>query len=321
MRHIFLINPAAGGGKGTPALIEKIRTACEARGVDYHIHTTTAVGNATEAVREFCEQARADAPIRFYACGGDGTLAEVANGMADCPHTELGLIPCGTGNDFVRNFTEKDRFFDLDAQLDGAAVDIDLIRANDSYCINMINIGFDCEVVCKKDEYNKKPHFPHKLAYIAGVATTFFKMPGIRARVRIDGGAEQPLNLQLTTMANGECCGGGFHSNPNAALQDGMIDVLQIDPVSRLTFLRLIGSYKAGTHLDGDKNAKILKSFKATTLEIRFDHEQNVCLDGEVTKLRTLSLEVFPRAMRFSLPAGTALRRPTEAEAPEEVPV
>ncbi len=321
MRHIFLINPAAGGGKDTPALIKRIQASCESRGVDYHIHITTAVGNATEAVRELCQQARADAPIRFYACGGDGTLGEVANGMADCPYAELGLIPCGTGNDFVRNFTEKDRFFDLDAQLDGTAVAIDLIRANDSYCINMINIGFDCEVVCKKEEYNKKPHFPHKLAYVAGVAATFFKMPGIRARVRIDGGEERSLDLQLTTMANGEFCGGGFHSNPRAALQDGRIDVLQIDPVSRFTFLRLIGSYKAGTHLDGDKNANILKAFKATSLEMRFDRDQNVCLDGEVTQLRTLSLEILPRALRFSLPAGTALRRPVKTEAPEEVPV
>lgn len=321
MRHIFLINPAAGGGKDTPALIDKIRTACEARGIDYHIHTTTAIGDARRTTREFCREASADAPIRFYACGGDGTLGEVANGMADCPHAELGLIPCGTGNDFVRNFTEKSLFFDVDAQLNGTPVEIDLMRVNDSYCVNMINIGFDCEVVCKKDEYNQRPHFPHKLAYIAGVAATFFGMPGIRAHVRIDGGEESLLSLQLTTMANGECCGGGFHSNPRALLQDGMIDVLQILPVSRFTFLRLIGSYKAGTHLNGDKNAKILRAFKARTIEMRFDHDQNVCIDGEVTQLRTLSLEIHSRVLRFSLPAGSALRHPSEAEAVEVAPV
>lgn len=319
MRHIFLINPVAGGGKGTPALIERIKAVCEERRADYEIYTTKAVGDATEAARRFCQQARPDAPVRLYACGGDGTLGEVANGMADCPYAELGLIPCGTGNDFVRNFTENHLFADIGAQLDGVAESIDLMRINDSYCVNMINIGFDCEVVCKKDEYNRKPHFPHKLAYVIGVASTFFRMPGILARVRVDGGAEQKLPLQLTTMANGECCGGGFHSNPRASLQDGQIDVLQIDPVSRLTFLRLIGSYKAGTHLDGDKNANILKAFKATTIEMFFDRDQNVCLDGEVTVMKSLTLEILPRALRFSLPAGTALRRPVKQTTTEKV--
>ena len=321
MRHIFLINPAAGGGKGTPALIEQIKTVCEQRKADYEIYTTTGVGDATAAARAFCQQARPNAPIRLYACGGDGTLGESANGMADCPYAELALIPCGTGNDFVRNFTENSRFSDIGAQLDGEAVSIDLLRVNDGCCVNMINIGFDCEVVCKKEEYGRKPHFPHKLAYIAGIAATFFKMPGILARVRIDGGKEQKLPLQLTTMANGECCGGGFHSNPRASLQDGQIDVLQIDPVSRLTFLRLIGSYKAGTHLDSGKNDRILRSFKATSIEMFFDRDQNVCLDGEVTRMKSLSLEILPRALRFSLPAGTSLRRPAESPITEEVPV
>ena len=321
MQHIFLINPAAGGGKDTSALIEKIKTVCEKRAADYIIYQTKKVGDATEATRGYCRQAGQDHPIRFYACGGDGTLGEVANGMADCPYAELGLIPCGTGNDFVRNFTENHRFFDIDAQLDGQAESIDIMRVNDGYCINMINIGFDCEVVCKKDEYNKRPRFPHKLAYIAGVASTFFEMPGISARVRTDGGEERDLRLQLTTMANGECCGGGFHSNPRASLQDGLIDVLQIDPVSRLTFLRLIGSYKAGTHLDGDKNANILKAFKATALEMFFDRDQNVCVDGEVVQMRSLALEVLPRALRFSIPMGATLRRPIPAPMTEEIPV
>ena len=310
MRHIFLINPAAGGGKKHDELAEKIRSVCQERGVDYTIHVTRYAGDATETVAALCAEATALSPIRFYACGGDGTLCEVLAGMADCPHAELGLIPCGTGNDFVRNMAPKELFFDIGAQLDGEAVSIDLLYANERPCINMINIGFDCEVVCKKDEYNQKPHFPHKLAYIIGVAATFFKMPGIRARISIDGGPMEELSLQLTTMANGKFCGGGFHSNPRAALCDGQIDVLQILPVSRLTFLRLIGSYKAGTHLDGDKNAAILNAFKCRSLHMIFDHDQNICIDGDVTQTRELHVELTPNAVRFALPRGCALCHP-----------
>lgn len=320
MRHIFLINPAAGGGKGHQALTEKIRSVCRARGVDHVIHVTRCAGDATETVRALCAEASADRPIRFYACGGDGTLCEVLAGMADCPYAELGLIPCGTGNDFARNMTPKELFFDINAQLDGEAVSIDLLYANERPCINMINIGFDCEVVCKKDEYNQKPHFPHKLAYVIGVAATFFKMPGIRARISLDGGPMEEQALQLTTMANGEFCGGGFHSNPRAALCDGQIDVLQILPVSRLTFLRLIGSYKAGTHLDGDKNAAILNAFKCRSLHMIFDHDQNICIDGDVSQTRELHVEVVPDAVRIVLPRGCELCHPA-APAVAEVTV
>ncbi len=323
MKHIFLVNPTAGGGHGNghASLIQKIKTVCDARGIDYRIHKTNHMGDATETARALCDQATADAPVRLYACGGDGTLSEVLVGMADCPHASLGLVPCGTGNDFARNFTPKELFFDIDAQLDGEELPIDLLYANGRPCINMINIGFDCEVVCKKDEYNKKPHFPHKLAYVAGVASTFFRMPGIKARISIDGGEEQDIDLQLTTMANGECCGGGFHSNPRALLRGGMIDVLQILPVSRITFLRLIGSYKAGTHLDGHKNDKILHAFKCRSLRMIFDHDQHVCIDGDVTHMKTLELSLVPEAVRFLCPRGAKLLHDLTGAAKEPAPV
>jgi diacylglycerol kinase family enzyme len=99
-----------------------------------------------------------------------------------------------------------------------------------------------------------------------------------------------------------------------------MIDILQIDRVSRFTFLRLIGSYKAGTHLDGDKNANILKAFKARSIELTFDRDQNVCLDGEVMQMRKLTMELLPRALRFSLPKGTHICHPSY-QAPKEATV
>lgn len=319
MKHIFIINPAAGKGKHVTGLCEKIRKVCESRQVEHHIHITTGVGDATATVRRLCGEATADAPMRFYACGGDGTLGEVASGLADCPYAELGHIPAGTGNDFVRNFTDNPRFFDIDAQLDGSSIAIDALRLPDRWCVNMINIGFDCEVVTEKERLNRKPYIPGKLAYVLGVAVIFKRMPGIRARISIDGAPAEQTELQLTTLANGECCGGGFHSNPRAALQDGMIDLLRIKPVSRMTFLRLIGSYKKGTHLNDDRHAHILTASKCRTLDMEFDGDQHICIDGEVLTSRTLHLEVVPAALRFAMPKGVALRRTGPLAAPQEV--
>ena len=82
--------------------------------------------------------------LRFYACGGDGTLGEVVNGAAGQVNAEVGLIPIGTGNDFVRNFADAGDFFDIEAQVMGEARAIDLIKCNDRYGINVVNVGFDC---------------------------------------------------------------------------------------------------------------------------------------------------------------------------------
>ena len=97
---------------------------------------------------------------------GDGTFGEVVNGAVGVSGVSVGVVPIGTGNDFVRNFSSGELFFDIDAQIDGQEERIDILKCNDKYAVNMINIGFDCEVVKKKEVFNKKPFMPSKLAYI-----------------------------------------------------------------------------------------------------------------------------------------------------------
>ena len=302
MKHFFVINPAAGKKDRSEPLEKLVERTCDARGAAYEIYLTQGVGDATEYVRRQCEKTAE--PMRFYACGGDGTLGEVANGLIGQENAELAHIPLGTGNDFVRNFTETERFMDIDAQLDGEARPIDLLRVNDGYCVNMINIGFDCEVVSKTAEIKRKPLVPAKMAYIFGVALTFLHMPGVKARLSVDDGAEEAVELQLLTIANGGFCGGGFHSNPRARLQNGLIDLLKVLRVSRGAFLNLIGAYKKGTHLESRKHRKVLTSLTCHTLHMVFDHPQNVCADGEISRMTELCVSAVPAGVKFSLPHG-----------------
>ncbi len=313
MKYYFIINPKAGKGAYTETLEENIRKSCEKKEITYEIYYTTGVSDATEFVKEICADEN-NLPARFYACGGDGTLGEVVCGAVGVCGASVGVIPIGTGNDFVRNFSSGALFFDIDAQIDGENERIDLLRCNDRYAVNMVNIGFDCEVVKKKEVLNRKSFIPSKLAYVGGVVITLAKKPGVSAKISCDGGEFLEKNCLLTTFANGEFCGGGFHSNPVATLDDGGIDALFVENVSRRRFVSLVGSYKKGTHLI-PKNADILENKKVKRVEFKFDSTQSASIDGEIFDFDELCIEVIPSAIDIVVPRGVKRNKARKEEA------
>ena len=307
MKYSFIINPAAGKGKIAPGLAENITEACRARELDFDIYYTQGVGDATDYVLR--TGAERDGDVRFYACGGDGTLGETVSGvmsLSDREGVSLGLFPIGTGNDFVRNFSSGENFLDVEAQLDGDALAVDVIRCNDRYSMNIVNIGFDCEVVCDTNKLKKSPLIPSKLAYIAGLVKTLVRKPGVDMTISVDGGEPQKHHFLLTTFANGSFYGGGFHSNPLASVTDGQLDCLLVQDITRRKFITLVGDYKKGTHLTS-RFEKILKNFKGHTVDMLFDTETNVSVDGEVIRFSELHLSVIHEALRFLIPKGATL--------------
>ncbi len=116
MKYIFLVNPAAGKGRSDKELLPEVHPFLKARGLDYEIHRTLSEGDIISYVRQ---RAAGGEPVRFVACGGDGTLNNTLRGMMGFPNAELAVMPYGSGNDFVRNFTNKEAFLDLEKQLNG----------------------------------------------------------------------------------------------------------------------------------------------------------------------------------------------------------
>ena len=159
MIYHFVLNPMSGKNlkkatKSVKEMTDKIRSACQKRQLSYRIYYTTSVGDATEYVRSMVNSTQDKQ--RFICVGGDGTINEIINSAPCSPNVEFGVIPCGSGNDFVRNFTNKELFLSIDEQLDGKIVSLDLIKYNDAYSVNMINIGFDCAVVKEAARIKKK---------------------------------------------------------------------------------------------------------------------------------------------------------------------
>ena len=300
MEHIFIINPCAGQGKGAK-MIHVIEEALEGTAYEYSIYTTKAAGDAERFVRETCESGR---EVRFYVCGGDGSLHEAVNGLKGFPQVEVGLLPMGTGNDFVRNFGKKSDFMDILSQVEGNSIPCDVIELNGRYVVNMANIGFDCEVAAKAAEWKKKPLVSGPAAYIMGILSEFAKPMGNRMSFRCADGNTMTGKYLLCTIANGSFCGGGFCSSPEAALNDGLMDVGIVQMIPRRKFVGILPKYKTGTYLDTNLGKEKVLYRKYNKLELAVAEPTHICIDGEISKFTYLKAEMVPQAFRFIVPKG-----------------
>ena len=190
MKNYFFVNPAAGQGRGTEKLVERIEEISKRLGETSFIYHTKDIGDGEIKARETAAALNGE-PARFYACGGDGTLNEIINGIIGFSNVSAGCIPTGTGNDMIRNFPGAGDFSDIEAQLRGTLHRIDLIRYagvisgvfKERYCANMFNIGFDCNVVELAGRLKKKPLISGSVAYLLAVAGMFIRKKGIALKL------------------------------------------------------------------------------------------------------------------------------------------
>ncbi len=306
MIYHFILNPNSANGRRRRNYAEAIKEACRKRQLTYHIYYTTCPGDATEYVRSMIRITQDRQ--RFICVGGDGTINEIVNSAPENPNVEFGVIPNGSGNDFVRNFTNLKKFYDIDAQIDGDTLSLDLIKCNDSYCVNMVNIGFDCAVVKEADNLKKFKLLPPGFSYILGVVVVLFRKFGTKMKLVFDDGEIIDKELTLTAIGNGKFCGGGFMAAPKAILTDGVLDVCAIDKISRLVFISLVASYKKGTYLENEKAMRIIRHKRVSHFKMEFDTPLPICIDGEIKGAKSIDFQVVKNAFNFVVPKGSDLK-------------
>ena len=313
MKYCFIINGRAGKKTDIDALVKKIKSSCEKKSVEHDIFVSQSIESTDKYVADTAASTQGE--VAFFGYGGDGTLCKTVGAVKKLDpeyknRVFVGIIPAGTGNDFVNNFENKEAFFDIESQIDSTPIEIDLLKCNDVYSVNMINIGFDCHVVCKKEAIGRKKWLPRKFAYIFSLIITLVKKPGVTVKY---SGESEEKKLLLTTFANGCFCGGGFLSNPNARLNDGLIDTIAVKNIGRLKFVSLVGKYKKGKHLDGTLD-HIISHGKIEEINMVFSEETPVCVDGEVIYANELSLSVEKDALKFLVPKGAMTKNIVERE-------
>lgn len=299
MKHLFIFNPRSlPEGKQRNALLDRIREKC--RALDYEIYFSTSGEDAQRKAREACAQGK---EICVYAGGGDGSIRQIAQALYGHENAVLSAVPVGTGNDFVRNFGGQKRFLELEHITDGEEMPIDLIRAGDYICANMINIGFDASVVSRVEKLRSLPLMGRSVAYTVGLIIQLFRFPKEKLHICING-EEIHQPFLLTYIANGQYCGGGYRSASKAKLNDGLLDVMSIKPLSRRQFLQLVGSYKNGTLLGKEQYRPLYRFFKTHALSLHKDTPFTACLDGEIMPFTKLNIQVIEHAIRFKYPKG-----------------
>lgn len=305
MKHIFLINPAAGKSDSTVGLAGQLRESCTRRGLDYDIRITEYPRHAVTLVRELAAAHPGEA-LRFYACGGDGTLNEVACGAAGLPNVSITHFPCGSGNDFIKLFDgEAAAFHRLEGLPDGQELEVDYIRSDRGVSLNILTVGVDARIARDMQKYKRIPLLGGSMAY--NVATVENVLRGLCEdyTVEVDG-VDYSGRYTLILAANGRFYGGGFCPVPEAAPTDGLLEVLLVREVSLFTVMKVIGAYKAGRHRELPRYITHLQA-KSLRIAAAPGRQLTLNLDGEIVQCEDVSLEVAADKLRFAVPKGVSL--------------
>ena len=282
-----ICNPTAGNGRG-----RKIGQEIEKRLLEQHyachLEMTKAPGHATELAYA-AAQSGAETVL---AIGGDGTAVEVARGLIGTP-AALGVIPAGTGNDFIKTLgLPKDPLAALDFVLAHPARDTDVGDVNGRLFLNEIGTGFDVTVL---DFAQKAKRFCRGLLpYLYGVIRTLFHFRGIQLSYAMDGGEMVTKDVFVIAVANGGVIGGGIPIAPEAQADDGLLDVVVVNKIrSRNLPARLIGLMRG----------KILSFPEAQFIRAKkvfFSADKmRVNIDGEVTDEASVETRLLPKALRI----------------------
>ncbi len=288
------MNPAAGGGRcgklAGPAL-ERLRAA----GLRLDVIASTAAGHAVELAREAYGQGYR----KFLAVGGDGTAHEILNGVfgsgGGAQHISLGFLPLGTGNSFLRDFSEQSADAAMAALLEGRTRRCDILRlthaAGEIYSLNLLSIGFTADVAALT---NRRFKALGELGYLLGV---FVRVLQLRRRVfalRCDDETEwDERRCLFLSFNNSKYTGGKMLIAPQADPSDGLIEIVRWGPIGRFGLLRALPKLYDGTHIAHPMAARRT----ARRVEFREPEAIDVMIDGEVLTAECRRIEILPGAV------------------------
>ncbi len=303
MKHLFVINPAAGSRNQTETYRKKIAEVCGAKGLEYAIEVSGAPGQCRKIANR---AAKSGEEIRIYSCGGDGTLNEIVAGVAGYSNVAVTMFSGGSGNDFARLFSEPDAFKDLNRLLDGEEAYFDLIRCNDDYALNICSVGLDARIGTDVANYKRLPLLHGFRAYAASTVVNVLK--GISEHYVVEVNGERIDDRQtLICACNGRYYGGGFNPVPEADPADGRLEVLLVRKVSRLQVAAVVGKYKAGKYAE---YPELIRHFTTDRVKIICDKPTPVNLDGELRIAQEVDIRIAEEKVRFFYPRGLTWKLP-----------
>jgi len=307
MKHLFIINPAAGSRDQTETYSKKIKEICRAQQIDYAIRVSDAPGQCREIARQAAETGE---EYRIYSCGGDGTMNEIVGGVAGYDNVSVTMFAGGSGNDFIRIFDDPQAFRDLNRLLEAEEVTFDLIKVNEDYSLNICSVGLDARIAADVANYKRLPLLSGFRAYAASTVINLLK--GISEHYVIEINGERIDGKKtLICACNGRFYGGGFNPVPDADPADGKLEVLVIEAVNLLQVPTVIGKYKNGRYKE---LPHLVKHYSTDQLKVIFDKPTSINLDGEQRMGDVMDISVAKEKIKFFYPRGLTWRNLPEKE-------
>ena len=260
--YLFILNPTAGKGRSVN-VFEQVKKVFDEKQAEYRVWTTSYAGEATVLARKAAEEGFEN----VISVGGDGTILEVATGLVGSGCT-MGIIPAGTGNDFVRSLgMTVDAELAAKMILEGNTKLIDIAKTEeDNYFINVAGCGFDTEVLYCMDGFKK--HFKGQMPYILGLLKALFGYKCINAKIELDDQVIEQ-GIFIVAIANGKTYGGGMNVAPGAKVDDGMFDITIVDAVSKLTVLSILPRFIKGKH----NGVKQIRNYRSKKVRVTCEKE------------------------------------------------
>lgn len=300
MKHVFIINPTAGKSDSTRKIYAMAERLRQEHGLDVQCILTKRQGHAVDLARELCKTGE---ELRFYACGGDGTVNEVANGIVGFDNAAMTVIPVGTGNDFLKNFGDRAaEFTDAENLWDGEIFPLDAIDVNGRIALTIACSGLDARVAADVHKYSESPLLDGKGSYVYSLMINFvFKPIYNHWTVMVDDQIRES-DYALVAVCNGRYYGGGFMPVPEAKMNDGVLDTLVIDRVNHATFAKMVNGYSKGEYR---KFPQFIHHYTPSVIRIHSEKNDIVtCLDGECVTSSDVVIKLAEGKVHFFGPKG-----------------
>lgn len=293
MRVLFIVNPVAGKGRALKIvpIIESAMKAVE--GIEYKIEYSKEPGDAAKIAGDYA----AEGIDIVFAVGGDGTVNEVANGLAKT-NTAMAVIPGGSGNDFIRSLGITGKPDEIIIKtLKGSRKKIDIGLINDRYFVNISSTGFDAEVVIATQKA-KKFFLSGSAAYVAGLISVIFTGKPSMVKMKTDD-VEVSDTVLLIAVANGKYYGGGMKAAPDAVIDDGLFDICLISSLPKIKMLFLFPQFMKGEH----KKFREVKFYRSKRVVIEAEKPIYINIDGEVVRDTKVTFELIKGGLAIAMPS------------------
>ncbi len=294
MSVTVIVNPTAGRGKAR-RIFPSVARSLEKLGVEFQAVFTEGPGHAVELTREAI---RAGSRV-VAACGGDGTVQEVINGLNGSPAV-IGFIPCGTGDDLAVNLGIPNEPHQACSTLaEGTVRHIDLARVGTTVYACVAGAGFDSMV---NRAANSGVRFLRGTSvYIWSVLKTLAAFKPLEMTVETDG-AVWTGRAMFVVAANAASYGGGMKIAPHARMDDGLLDVVIIEELSKVELLRVFPKVFSGSHITHPR----VKSLRARKVSLASPRRLELFGDGEYITDLPVTIEVLPAALPVLVPRQAA---------------